>query len=194
MMNYRLQLSETFLNSDSIYAIEVQPHAGFQLGIVSNLRLNDHLSLRLLPGMIFGERSLVYSVRKQGGSQLDYNFTEYTMNMPSIYIDIPLLIKYKGARINNYRPYLIGGFSIKYDLETIRTQNENEGYTLEVEPFDYFYEIGIGIDFYLVYFKLSTELKLCNSIQNIVIHENTDFSTSIDKLKSQLFIFSLHFE
>lgn len=193
-LNYKLIPSEQLFTSDSIYAIEVDNSPGFHLGIVTDLRISDHLNLRCEPGMLFGERHLQYTVRSGGSVYAPILKQDDPMIMPTIYLDVPLLLKFKAVRINNYRPYLIGGGSLKYDLETIRTSKENDGYTLNINPLDYFWELGIGIDFYLVYFKLSTELKLCNGLNNLIRQENTDYSRTIDRLESRAIMFSLHFE
>ncbi|MBK8808091.1 MAG: PorT family protein [Bacteroidales bacterium] len=192
-LSYKLIPSKDFLLQDSIYKMEVKKFPGFNLGMVTNLRISEHWDLRMLPGMIFGERIIVFS-EKVGGGKLNPVLENYEMHMPSIYLDVPLLIKYKATRINNYRPYVVGGASFKYDLETIRENKDNEGYTLKINPLDYFYEIGIGIDFYMSFFKFSTELKLSNGLSNINNPENIAHSRAIDQLKSKCIMLSLHFE
>ncbi len=144
--------------------------------------------------MIFGQRNLVYTMRKMETEPSVYEFYEYPMEIQSIYLDAPLTIKFSANRINNYRPYIIAGVAVKYDLETKRVIRQNKEYTIEQIPLDYFYEFGVGIDWYLVYFKLCTELKWSYGTKNILIHENIEYSKVIDELRNRMFVLSLHFE
>jgi len=196
-LDYRIIPSKSLLfttTADSVYRIEPNQTVGINLGIVSDLRLGEYFNLRFLPGMIFGQRNLVYTMRDLTTDPNTYSFYTYNMKIPSIYLDAPLSIKYRAKRINNYRPYLLAGYAIKYDLETKRISNDNEGYTIKQLPLDYFYEFGFGIDWYLVYFKLSTELKYSYGTKNILVQENVEYARVIDELKSRMVILSLHFE
>lgn len=201
-LDYRILPSSKLLfttTADEIYRVESHQTVGINLGIVSDLRCGEYLNIRFLPGMIFGQRNLVYTMRDLTTDPNTYKFYTYPMKIPSIYLDAPLSVKFRANRINNYRPYLIAGYALKYDLETRRVSNNNEGYTIKQIPLDYFYEFGFGIDWYLVYFKLSTELKLSYGTKNILVQEKTDvegikYSEVIEDLKSRMVILSLHFE
>lgn len=181
-------------SADSVYRIECKQTVGINLGIISDLQLHKNLNIRLTPGLIFGQRTLVYTMRDLDTDQNEYKFYEYPMQISSIYLDGPLTIKFSSKRINNYRPFIIAGVAVKYDLETKRVIRQNKGYTIEQTPLDYFYEFGVGIDWYLVYFKLCTELKWSYGTKNILIHENIEYSEVIDELRSRMFVLSLHFE
>ncbi|HPM12240.1 MAG TPA: porin family protein [Bacteroidales bacterium] len=181
-------------SADSVYRVECHQTVGINLGIISDLRLHKNLNVRFTPGLIFGQRNLVYTMRKMETEPSVYEFYEYPMEIQSIYLDAPLTIKFSANRINNYRPYIIAGVAVKYDLETKRVIRQNKEYTIEQIPLDYFYEFGVGIDWYLVYFKLCTELKWSYGTKNILIHENIEYSKVIDELRSRMFVLSLHFE
>lgn len=198
-MNFRiiptLDLLVPFFQ-DSVQHLEATPSVGFNLAFITDLRLSEHFSLRTQPGLQFGQRNLRYTMRdmydvNEDGSMKTYN---YAMKISSIYVDIPLLIKYSARRINNYRPYLIGGASIKYDLETLRTRNNNSDYTISQLPFDWFYQFGFGVNWYFVYFKFSTEFKFEFGARNILKPETVEYAEVIDKLYSRMFVISLHFE
>ncbi len=196
-MNYRIFPDSTLLFTglaDSVYGVESHGTVGVNLGVISELRMGNYLSARFLPGLIFGQRNLVYQIRKEGTPRFEPVFKEYTMKVSSIYIDAPILLKFKGKRINNYRPYLVGGMSFRYDLDTKRIGNDNDDYTINQHPLDMFYEFGFGIDFFLVYFKLATEFKFSFGTVNVLEPEQTEYCTVIDALKSRMFIVSFHFE
>lgn len=196
-MNYRIFPDSTMLYTglaDSVYHVESHGTMGIDLGVISELRLGDYFGLRFLPGLLFGQRDLIYQIRKDGSPRFDPTLKEYRMKISSIYIDAPLLIKFKGRRINNYRPYLIGGMALRYDLDTRRVAKDNDDYTINQRPMDFFYEFGFGIDFFMVYFKFATEFKFSYGITNILKEEQTEYCTIMNSLKSRLFIISFHFE
>ena len=163
--------------------------------MVSELRLFKYLNLRVLPGMSFGQRNLLYKQRNLIDFPDSFVFKSYAMQISTIDVEVPVLLKLMGMRINNYRPYLISGGNVRYDLETRRKNQKNEGYAIKIKPLDFFFEIGAGVSFYLTYFKLSTELKMSYGIRDILVHEpNIDYNSVIDKLQTKMFLLSFHFE
>lgn len=196
-MDYRIFPDSTLLYTglaDSIYDVESHGSVGLDLGIISEIRLGEYFALRFLPGLLFGQRDLVYQLRKNGSPRFEPELKEYRMKVSSIYIDAPLLLKFKGRRVNNYRPYLVGGMSLRYDLDTRRIAKDNDDYSINQHPLDYFYEFGFGMDFFLVYFKLAVEFKYSFGIKDILVQEPTEYCTVMDGLKSRMFILSFHFE
>ena len=73
-----------YLHAD---VIGFQP-AGFQVNIVSDLRLSDYWNLRFLPGINLGSRQFVYF--EQDTWELDRKMT-----IGSSFLDFPLLLKYR---------------------------------------------------------------------------------------------------
>ena len=59
---------------------------------------------------------------------------------------------------------------------------------------DYGYEIGLGFDFYMTYFKFSPEIKMYNGLKNLLIKENTVFVNPLEALYSKTFLISFTFE
>ena len=143
-----------------------------------------------MPGLDFGQRNISYVLK----SKKDTAYYTHEMKIESIFLDFPLLLKYKAARLNNYRPYLIGGASVRYDLASQKKIKEEEKPKIRLNPLDFYYELGFGIDFYLPYFKLSTELKLAVGLMNVLNRDNTEFTSSIGKMNSKLILLSFHFE
>ena len=164
---------------------------GFHVGIVSDLKLTDNLSLRFLPGISLGTRRIVFYDNEQ-------NVVSEWKPIESTFIDLPLLLKYKATRINNTRPYLIGGVNVRNDMARNKEFNEDDEIYIKLKPFDIYYEIGVGIDFYLTYFKFSTEIKYSVGTFNIVSSDASEdypqYANSIDTMKSRLFLISFHFE
>ena len=162
---------------------------GVHVGIVSSLRLTDYLDFRFLPGISLGQRNILY----YRGQVLVKE-----MKIESTFIDIPILLKYKAERINNYRPYVVGGFNVRNDMARNKDFNEDEGIYIKMKPFDIYYELGFGIDFYLKYFKLSTELKYSVGTMDVISHDASDefpeYADAVEFMKSRMFMISFHFE
>ncbi len=163
---------------------------GFHVGIVSSLRLTDHLDFRFLPGISLGTRKILFYDNNQN--------VVSEMEIESTFIDLPLTFKYKSTRIGNTRPYVVGGINIRNDMARNKEFNEDGKIYIKLKPFDIYYEIGFGLDFYLAYFKFSTEIKYSVGLLNVVSSDPYDdypqYANAIDKLNSRMFMISLHFE
>jgi hypothetical protein len=182
------------LGPDTLLFADVsKPNPGFQVSIVSDLRLGDHFSLRFLPGITFGSRSLYF-----------YDVSGDTVNLiskqslESNYLDFPLMLKYKSKRVNNYRPYIIGGVNMRYDMAA-RKDYDEDGPWVRLTPMDFFAEIGFGIDFFLQYFKFSPELKVSVGFRDVLVHDpaggqNNWYVNSINGLNSYLVMLCFYFE
>ena len=131
---------------------------GFSVGVLAEMRLNDHFSARLTPTMHFGAKRLTF----QNLSQLDEFGKPYkvTQDLKNTYISIPLDIKFSSLRFNNHRPYIMAGINPMINLTS-----KDEDY-IKLKRFDTFFEIGLGCDFYLPFFKMIPELKFCYSLSD----------------------------
>jgi hypothetical protein len=116
------------------------------------------------------------------------------MKLASTFVEFPLLLKYKAKRINNYRPYVIAGINYKLDLASKKKIKEEEMPKIRLKQGDFAYEIGFGIDFYTTYFKFSPEIKFAVGTLNVMVPDNTQYTSSIKYLKSNIFMLSFHFE
>ena len=165
---------------------------GINIQIVTDYRPALNLDLRFLPGVSFGQRNINFYDTLGGRAFED--------QLESSFLEFPLLLKYKGMRLNNSRPYLIGGVNFRYDLagkkEFENPASSGGGSYLRLNKADYYYEVGAGIDFYLPYFKLTIEAKMSNGLRN-VLDNNPDFPphyNQIQSLRSQMWVLSFHFE
>jgi len=163
---------------------------GFHVAVVSSLKLNEYFDLRFLPGISLGQRNILFYDEN--------NKVDSEMKIESTFIDIPIIIKYKANRINNTRPYLIGGLNIRRDMARNKEFNEDEKIYIKLNPFDIYYEIGFGFDFYLAYFKLSTEIKYSVGTFNVVSSQASEdfpqYANAIEQMNSRMFMVSFHFE
>jgi len=166
--------------------------AGFQVNIVSDLRLSDFWNLRFLPGINLGSRQMVYYFP-------DTWEVDQVSTIGSSYLDFPLLLKYRSVRVNNYRPYLIGGLSYRLDMSARKAFDEEDDDKIRVKKGDFYLEVGVGIDNYLQFFKYSTELKLAIGLRNILVDDDflnnqQYYVESILGIRSYIVMLNFHFE
>jgi hypothetical protein len=177
---------------DSLMVVNTSPLSGFNLGIVTNLRLGKYFDLRFIPGLAFGDRIVNYSILYQSGNQLVTK-----KNAESVYLDLPLMIKFKSSRMmNNIRTYVIAGAQYSLDLiSAAKKQSSNpQEVILKLYPNDFQGFAGIGFDFYCTYFKFSTELKMSFGFVNLLKEEDNMYATSVTSLKSKILQISFTFE
>ncbi len=188
-MDFTIKHDSKYYAQDTLTADITNLKPGFHVNIVSSYMFHKYFSVRFLPGIIFGERELAWYKGKQ---------LKDTMRIESNLLDFPLLIKYKASRINNYRPYLVGGGNVRVDMAARKEYSEEDNVYVRLKRLDYYGEIGFGIDFYLRYFKFSTELKLSVGVRDILVHkpaqEAPQYANAIDRMNSSLILFSMHFE
>lgn len=189
-MDFIVTPSQQYLTTDSLYPEISILNPGINIQIVTNARLSDHFDLRFLPGVSFGQRTLRYYK-----NQVIYNDRQ---RLESSFLEFPLLLKFKGERLNNVRPYIIGGLNYRYDLAGKKEFDDEKPVYIRLRRPDLYYEMGAGFDFYLTYFKLSIEAKLSNGLTNVLVREpapgKAEFYNALEKLKSQIWVISFHFE
>ena len=173
--------------------IEVSPGTGFTIGLIGDLRINQFLNLRLEPGLYYAQRELLYP-ELSGFETEDDRYRE----IKSTYIHLPLLIKISAQRINNFRPFLLAGVSTDFNLSSNKKNtDDNLSNVFRTESQNLNYEIGIGFDFYLFYFKFSPSIRGIFSLQNELIPDNTPNSPwtgNITNMVSRGVVVNLVFE
>ncbi|MGC8865953.1 MAG: porin family protein [Bacteroidales bacterium] len=188
------QIPDLVGDSARVYGIEPAPIPGFSIGIVSNLRLGEFFDLRFLPGLQFGERKLTYSILlfNKGDSSL----VTIPKNINSTFIDFPLYIKYKSKRDGNFRAFVTGGLSYKIDLaSSTKDKAENpSNVVVKLTKHDFTGDLGVGFDFYTVYFKFAVEVKMSYGLNDMIFREGNIYSDSMGKLSTKMFQISFTFE
>ncbi len=182
---FRDNLAPEFKTTDSLLAVVPRSGSGLQLGITSDLRIHENLSLRFTPTLIFALKNLDYTFRNSEFSG--------SKRVESAYVDLPLLLKFRSNRIENFRTYVIGGAKASIDMSSQETV-DREVERVKIQRLDFAVEIGVGFEFYLPYFKLSPELKYSLGLTNVLVKESHLYSAPLQQLQSQGLIFSLIFE
>lgn len=132
--------------------------AGFTVGVLGELRLNQTFQLRIAPAMYFGTRHLTFrnitDVNAQGEPTIQ------TQDLKTAYVSCTFDLIAAAPRFNNHRPYVIGGINPMINLS-----GKDNDY-IKLKRSDVFLEVGVGCDFYLPFFKLRPELKFMYGLSN----------------------------
>lgn len=138
---------------------------GFNVGLIGDLRINDYFNVRFEPGLYYNLRELVYPEYPQFIKESDRN-----REVKSTYIHLPIYIKINAKRINNFRPFLLAGFSSDFNLSSnAKNSDDNASNVFRTSAKNLNYELGLGFEFYLYYFKFSPSFRGIFSFQNELI-------------------------
>ena len=174
--NYKEVQPDPRLNKDYV----VDRTIGFNVGLIGNLRLSDHLDLRLEPGVAFSRINLTFWMAENLSSFREINST---------YVHIPLLIKFSTQRLNNFKPFVVGGLSTSLNLSSNENSPEdNEDGQFRMTTNSYYYEIGFGIDFYLYYFKFTPSIRGVFAINDEFVRDqnpNSRYSSNVESMSSR---------
>jgi hypothetical protein len=195
-----LAIKRNFGAENFIFADVSRILPGFQVSIVSDLRLNENWNLRFLPGISFGSREVnFYEYSGDGrGEPVEIQDADNPVALGPSFLDFPLHFKYRSKRINNYRPYVVGGLNFRYDMSAKREYDSESEEYLKFKPADFYLEFGFGVDTYLKYFKFAPEIKLAVGLRNILADEAREpyvqFVESIERANSYIVMLNFHFE
>lgn len=175
-------------NGEQWFADIPSYNPGFTVGVLADLRLSNHFSLRALPTLHFGQNTIKFRDAKSGLKE--------SQQVKTTYLSLPVHVKFAAERFNNYRPYITAGIAPMMNL-TVKEQRP-----ILFKKFDTMVEVGFGCDFYLPFFKLIPELKFAFSLVDVLEKDRKDlldknylkFTDSVDKVVSKMVILSFYFE
>ncbi len=162
---------------------------GFCVNVLANLHLHRYLDLRFSPGMYFGSKTVEMKDY--------YSDLQKRQDVRSAYVAIPLDLKISGDRMRNIRPYVSTGLMATFDISKKRTE------PLLFNTGDMYLCAGLGVDFYLPFFKLNPEIKFCFGLTDILKHDRPDLeddpetfkmTKALTKVKSNMVVFTFYFE
>lgn len=167
--------------------ILVEDNIGFNVGLIGDLRINDYLNLRFEPGLSITQRNLKYDPRYFDG--LQFTDADLLREVKSTYIHLPLLLKISTKRINNFKPFIVGGFSTALNLSSNEENPDDNGAgQFRSKKNMYFYELGFGIDFYLFYFKFTPSIRGVFALNDEVVRDldpNSPWTGNITSMKTR---------
>ena len=161
-VNYRLS---NFPNA----TVEVKPTAGVNVGLIADLRLHRIVNLRFEPGLMSNSKILYFN---NNPSLL--NDRDSVREIGSTYLHLPLVVKLSSNRWNNIRPYVLAGVSYDHNFSSNQVnQDDNSSGEFRMKTSNFMYEVGIGIDIYLYYFKFSPSIRGVFAMNREIIDDNT---------------------
>lgn len=168
---------------------------GINVGVLGELRLSTHFQLRVAPMMYFGARHLVFHDLKS----LDESGrpAESRQDLKTAYIAVAGDLIFAAPRFNNHRPYLMAGVSPMINL----TDKSDD--IIKLKRYTTAFEVGVGCDFYLPYFKLRPELKFVYALGNSLDMKHADelrdrsrlkFTQAVKEASTKMIVLSFYFE
>ena len=183
--SFRISPSQSFTESDTFKVVQTGYRPGFNMGIMGNLRLTKFIDLRFIPALIFAEKKI---------RTVDMKDETLDRSVESIYMQLPLQLKFKSDRIGNFRFYGLLGGKFDYDLSAnARSRRQDEW--LRVSPIDVGAEVGIGFEFFYPNFIFAPEIKLSQGFINSNYQDNRiPLSNTIDNMRTRMIVFSIHLQ
>ncbi len=174
--------------NEDLRDIYVKRSPGFSVGLIGNLRINKFIDLRLEPGLLITTRELYYSQTYFEGVP-DINNSDLKREVKSTYIHIPLLVKLSTKRINNFKPFIVGGVSTALNLSSNETNpNDNSNGQFRTKKNMLFYELGFGVDLYLYNFKFTPSIRGLFAINDELVRDtdpNSPWTSNIASMKTR---------
>ncbi|TXE07199.1 PorT family protein [Seonamhaeicola algicola] len=181
------QYDFNFDYNENLRDIYVKRNAGFNVGLIGNLRINSFLDLRLEPGLFITSRELHYSQTYFTGMTINQN--DLVREIKSTYIHVPLLLKVSTKRINNFKPFIVGGFSTALNLSSNEDNPEdNSNGQFRTKKNALFYELGFGIDLYLYNFKFTPSIRGVFGLNDELVRDedpNSPWTSNINSMKTR---------
>ncbi len=175
--------------------IYVKRSTGFNVGLIGNLRINDYIDLRIEPGLLITTRELYYSQTYFSGN---FTSSDLTREVKSTYIHLPLLVKFSTKRINNFKPFVVGGFSTALNLSSNEDNpDDNSNGQFRTTKNTLFYELGFGIDFYLYNFKFTPSIRGVFGINDELVPDedpNSPWTSNINSMKTRAIFINFTFQ
>ena len=159
---------------------------GFNLGIVTNIKLGKNFDFRfLLPTLSFADRRLTYQMRT--GETLE-------RQVESVFLEFPIHFRYKSKPYKDTRIFVVAGAKYSMDLAS-NSRTRQADNLVRINRHDFVAEVGVGFQIFFPYFILSPELKFSYGLRNIFERNpNLIYSSPLERLFSRGLTISFHFE
>lgn len=187
--DYKLSFTDEINNTGIDDAnITVNATAGFNVGLIGDLRLHENLNLRFEPGLMTNSKTINYSHLEGADATREVNST---------FLHLPLLLKFSTDRHKNIRPYVLGGLSYDFNFSSAEDGDDNSQGQFRTTSSNFMYEVGVGIDIYLYFFKFSPSIRGVFAINNELVNDNdpnSQWTAPINQLNTRGVFISLAFE
>lgn len=192
------------VNEHGLVYLDQESKAGFSVGLIAKMRVNDYIDLKSEPGLHFAQRILHFRNAPLAGTSTgtyegDLEDSNVKREVKSTYIEIPLLLNFHGDRWFNTRPYIQGGLGYLMNLQSNENkEDDNETGVFRTTTNNFNWQAEIGVEIYFKRFKLTPALKGMFFFNNEIVPDkpSTDpyWTGSLNSLSTRAFVFSLKFE
>ena len=159
--------------------LTVDESIGFNIGLVVDYKLHENINLRFEPGLSSNTKTLTFNSQSIPNTENDM-----VRKVPATYLRMPLLLKFSTNRLDNIRPFVIGGVSYDYNFSSNQNNAlDNSQGQFRMKTHNFMYEIGVGVDIYLIFFKFSPSIRGVFAINNELVPDfdpNSNWTGPID--------------
>ena len=158
--------------------VSVDASLGFNIGFVIDYRLHNNINLRFEPGLMSNAKTITFidpnlDAAPNGIPIYGNSTTDPVREVAGTYLHLPLLLKLSTNRLNNIRPYVIGGVSYDYNFSS-NEKNGKDNFEGEfrMTAHNFMYEVGVGVDFYMYFFKFTPSIRGIFAINNELVNDS----------------------
>lgn len=192
------------VNEHGLVYLDQERKAGFSVGLIAKMRVNDYIDLKSEPGLHFAQRILHFRNAPLAGTSTgtyegDLEDSNVKREVKSTYIEIPLLLNFHGDRWFNTRPYIQGGLGYLMNLQSNENkEDDNATGVFRTTTNNFNWQAEIGVEIYFKRFKLTPALKGMFFFNNEIVPDKPStypyWTGSLNSLSTRAFVFSLKFE
>lgn len=190
------------VNEHGLVYLDQESKAGFSVGLIAKMRINDYIDVKSEPGLHFTQRTLYftnYILSDPINGFYDPEDTNIKREVKSTYVEIPLLLNFHGDRWYNTRPYIQGGLGYLMNLQSNeKKEDDNATGVFRTTTNNFNWQAEIGVEIYFKRFKLTPALKGMFFFNNEIVPDKPDtkpyWTGSLNSISTRAFVFSLKFE
>ena len=161
----------------------------YNVQLVTNIKLNKFLSLRLQPGVVIpSENNVAFFYNN---TPVDF-LTEETSDISRFCLYMPTLLKVSAKRHRNTRVFLTGGVSPRF------YKGEEDHSVLNMKSNEIYADAGAGVDIYLPYTKMIIECRgtfgFNNSFKGYGTETELRPQTAVKTMRGSGIMFTIYFE
>ncbi|MEE9349527.1 MAG: porin family protein [Flavobacteriaceae bacterium] len=146
---------------------------GFNVGVVAERNINKNFSIRFEPGISNNVKQLYFNNK----GLLTQN--DSLRKVSSTYLRLPFYAKFSTDRLDNIRPYVVTGASYDYNFSNNeKNPDDNTSGEFRMKAHNFMYEVGVGIDIYMSFFKFSPSIRGVFAMNNELVPDNVDATSA----------------
>lgn len=151
--------------------VTVEPSIGFNVGLIADYRLHKNINLRFEPGLMTNTKTITFDHVQGTDAQ------KIREDVGSTFLHIPLILKFSTDRMDNVRPYVLGGISFDHNFSSNeKNADDNASGEFRMKSSNFMYEVGVGVDIYLNFFKFSPSIRGVFAINDELVRDNDPLS------------------